>query len=209
MRELNPRQQRFVREYLVDLNGTQAAIRAGYKESSARQQASENLSKPYIAAAIDDAMAKDPGVTRTRIVDELAKIGFSNIQDYMGLTHDGDAHFDLSSLEAGQAAAIQEITVDTYREGRGGNAGDVKRVKIKLHDKLSALEKLGRALAMFTDRIEHMGKNALPVVPVINVTVDAEPEHASKTRKAAYHVGNGNPPITSQNQPAIPKSLWD
>jgi len=200
MRDLNPRQQRFVREYLVDLNGTQAAIRAGYKESSARQQASENLSKPYIAAAIDDAMAKEPGITRTRIVDELAKIGFSNMQDYMGLTHDGDAYVDLSLLEAAQAAAIQEITVDTYKEGRGGNARNVKRVKIKLHDKLSALEKLGRALAMFTDRVEHTGKHALPVIPVINVTVDAQPEHASKTGEATKLIGNGNPAWTIANE---------
>ena len=58
---LNPKQQRFVAEYLVDLNATQAAIRSGYSQKTARQIATENLSKPAIAAAIDARPAKRIG----------------------------------------------------------------------------------------------------------------------------------------------------
>ena len=53
--KLTPKQARFVEEYLVDLNATQAAIRAGYSEKTARQVASENLSKPYIQEAVAQA----------------------------------------------------------------------------------------------------------------------------------------------------------
>lgn len=55
---MNDKQQRFVDEYLVDLNATQAAIRAGYSKKTARAVGAENLSKPYIATAIHDAMAE-------------------------------------------------------------------------------------------------------------------------------------------------------
>jgi phage terminase small subunit len=55
---LTPKQQRFVEEYLIDLNATQAAIRAGYSENSAQQIATENLSKPLVANAIQEGMNK-------------------------------------------------------------------------------------------------------------------------------------------------------
>lgn len=76
---LTGKQKRFVQEYLVDLNGSKAALRAGYSAASCRSIASKNLDKPEIARAIDLAMAMDPGVTRTRIVDELGKIAFAAI----------------------------------------------------------------------------------------------------------------------------------
>ena len=78
---LNARQTEFVKQYLVDLNATQAAIRAGYSAQTARQMGSENLSKPYIAAEIERAMAERGGITRTSIVHELGAIAFSNICD--------------------------------------------------------------------------------------------------------------------------------
>lgn len=66
MSNLTPKQERFVTEYLIDFNGTQAAIRAGYSESTARQTASENLTKPDIQEALKAAKAeyaKQHGVT--------------------------------------------------------------------------------------------------------------------------------------------------
>src|SRR6266853_2383774 len=77
---LTAKERTFVEEYLVDLNGTQAAIRAGYSTRSAAVIAHENLRKPKIALALDRAMAERCGVTRPRIVDELAKIAFSDIR---------------------------------------------------------------------------------------------------------------------------------
>ena len=86
-RMLTAKQQRFVEEYLVDLNATQAAIRAGYSPETARSIGSENLSKPDIADAIAEGRAKlseKCEVTAERVIRELALIGF--------------AHFSVSSL---------------------------------------------------------------------------------------------------------------
>ena len=58
MANLTPKQQRFVEEYLIDLNATQAAIRAGYSEKTAKEIGSENLTKPNIAKAIAEAQEK-------------------------------------------------------------------------------------------------------------------------------------------------------
>src|SRR5690348_12161649 len=71
---LSPRQRRFVEEYLVDLNATKAAIRAGYSERTARQMAAENLSKPDIQAAIaeaQDARAQRVQISADRVIQEL------------------------------------------------------------------------------------------------------------------------------------------
>lgn len=172
--ELTRKQQRFVDEYLVDLNGTQAAIRAGYSADSARSIAHENLTKPDIAAAIDAALAATPGITRTRIVNELGLIAFANMADYITVQDDGTAYVDLSKLTREQAAAIGEIITETYTEGRGEAAREVKRVKFKLADKLSALEKLGKTLGMFKDRYEHSGPNGKPIQyapPAIEIVI--------------------------------------
>ena len=173
--ELTDKQKAFVAEYLVDLNGTQAAIRAGYSRDSARQIASENLSKPDIAEAIDKALAERGGVTRTRIVDELARIGFADIREVVSWRpevigieppeddEDGEpvkviqsrvTVLDSATLTADTAAAIAEVS-----QGAQG------QLRIKMHDKPAALERLGRALGMFKDRLEHTGKDGAPLIP--------------------------------------------
>ena len=81
---LTEKQRRFVDEYLIDLNATQAAIRAGYSVKTAREQASQNLTKLNIQQAISEKMAersKRTGVNQDRIVLELAKIAFVNAAD--------------------------------------------------------------------------------------------------------------------------------
>jgi phage terminase small subunit len=79
---LNPRQQRFVAEYLVDLNATQAAIRAGYSSRTAAAIGHENLRKPEIAAAVASArneLTERTEVTIESVVAELAKLGFARL----------------------------------------------------------------------------------------------------------------------------------
>jgi phage terminase small subunit len=161
--KLTRKQQKFVEEYLVDLNGTQAAIRAGYSADSARNIAAENLAKPYIAAAIDAAMAATPGITRSWVVNELAMIARANMLDYIATQSDGTAYVDLSKLTREQAAAIGEIVTEEYVEGRGDDARPVKRVKFRLSDKQGALEKLGKVLGMFRERHEHTGPGGGPI----------------------------------------------
>lgn len=157
---LNPKQGRFAREYVIDLNGTQAAIRAGYSEKTAGQQAFDLLKKPEMQARIAE-LAKDrmqkAEVESVEILREISKMAYSNMLDYVTIGPSGDAYVDLSQLTRDQAAAIQEIVVDDYLDGRGENAREVKKVKIKLADKTRNLELLGKYRSLWTDRVEHTG----------------------------------------------------
>lgn len=152
---LSPKQRRFVEEYLVDLNATQAAIRAGYSVTSARALGCQLLSKPDVADAVkagQTKLAKKSGVTAERLIEEYAKLGFSNMADY--ITGEGaERGVDLSALTRDQAAAISEMTVETYLEGKGDEAERIKRVKFKLADKKGALDSMARHLGMFTDHL--------------------------------------------------------
>jgi phage terminase small subunit len=148
---LTPKQRRFVEEYLIDLNGRQAAIRAGYSPDSATEIAYENLSKPHIAEAIAAgraALTERAELTQDMVVDELRKLAFSNMMDFMRVTSAGEPYIDVSLLTRDQAAALQEFAVEDYTEGRGEDAREVKRVRIKLADKRAALVDLSRHLGM-------------------------------------------------------------
>jgi phage terminase small subunit len=154
---LTAKQARFVAEYLIDLNATQAAIRAGYSARTAAEIGYELLRRPAVAAAIAEAQAaraQRMEITADRVVAELAKIGFANMADYMRVGADGDPVLDFSTLTRDQASALIEIAVDDYIDGRGGEARQVRRVRFKLVDKRAALVDLGRHLGIFKDKIE-------------------------------------------------------
>jgi len=167
---LTAKQQRFVQEYLVDLNATQAAIRAGYSKKTAGQIGDENLKKPQIAEALavaQAARAERTGITADAVLQELAKIGFANMQDYMRVGPDGDPYLDFSNVTRDQAAALSEITVEDFKDGRGEDVRDVRRVKFKLADKKGALVDLARHLGLFEK------DNAQKAVTVVINATDA------------------------------------
>lgn len=148
---LTPKQAAFVQEYLVDLNASAAARRAGYSPKTAHRTGNENMQKPAIVAAIaeaKEARSRRTQVTADQVVDELAKIGFSNLLDYFRISTEGEPYVDLSAVTREQAAVLAELQVDDYLEGRGDDTREVRRVKVKLHDKLKALEQLARHLGV-------------------------------------------------------------
>lgn len=165
--KLTGKQRRFVDEYLVDLNASQAAIRAGYSEKTAGSIGHENLKKPEIQAALTERrkkLAEDTEITPESVLRELAKLGFANMQDYMRSTSDGDPYFDISNISRDQAAALAEVTVEDFKEGRGEDARDVRRIKFKLADKRAALVDIGKHLGMFKERVELTGKDGGAIV---------------------------------------------
>ncbi|NWA32702.1 terminase small subunit [Pseudomonas sp. C6002] len=157
---LTAKQQRFVDEYLIDLNATQAAIRAGYSKKTARQIADQNLSKLDIKAALERRMQSRSArteITQDMVLRELAKIGFSDIRKVVRwgetqvrmvdveddgpedmVPYHGLALIDSTEVDDSTAAAIAEVS-----QGRDG-------LKVKLHDKKGALVDIGRHLGMFT-----------------------------------------------------------
>lgn len=149
---MTKKQKRFVEEYLIDLNITQAAIRAGYSPKTAYSIGSENLKKPEIRACIEKAMAersKRTGINQDRIIMELAKIGLLNPKDLVD--------FDEATVKEEAAeedlAAIASVRVKRFptKDGEG-----IER-EIKMHDKTKALELLGRHFGMFKDKVEVSG----------------------------------------------------
>ncbi len=157
---LTPRQERFCEEYLVDFNGSAAAIRAGYAAGSASVQAARLLANAKVHARLVElkrGRSDQAVVDERRVLAELLKLGFSNMRDFIKVQADGTAYVDLSQLTRDQAAAITEITVEEYTEGRGDAARAVKRTKFKLADKRSALVDIGRHLGMFDERVRLMG----------------------------------------------------
>ncbi len=160
----NSRHERFCREYLTDLNGTRAAIAAGYAKKSAKEAASRLLTNVNVQALLAELMKKHADkldLSAEKVLSELSSTGFSNMLDYIKTTEDGGAYVDLSNLTQEQAAAIQEVTVDEYVEGKGKHARKVKRTKLKLVDKIRSLELLGKHLKLFTERIEVSGIEGL------------------------------------------------
>lgn len=137
---------------------------AGYKRHHAN---SIRLSKKEeIAARIAEILAaagERVEITVSRVLEELGKIGFANMIDYVRVTKDGDAYVDLSSLDRDRGAAIQEITVEDFTEGRGEDKRDIRRTKFKLADKRAALVDIGKHLGMFKELVEHTGKDGGPI----------------------------------------------
>lgn len=165
MADLTPKQARFVEEYLVDLNATQAAIRAGYSSKTAEQQASRLLVNVKVAAAISAAQtkrSKRTEITQDRVLKELGKLGFGDIRDIFA--EDGSLKHP-NSMDADAAARISSIEV-VVRPVPGTQGQEVEHVaKIKAWDKLGALTQIGRHLGMFKDKLETSGEIAITITP--------------------------------------------
>ena len=157
----DPREAVFVQEYLVDLNGTKAAIRAKYSKKTARFQAARLLSRVNVQAAISAAMKKREArteITQDRVLEELAVIGFSDLRNHIEINDDTGAirakGFD--QMPGNSSRALEMIREDrVIREDAKGNDSIInEKITFKLHSKIGALELLGKHLGMFPTKLE-------------------------------------------------------
>ena len=157
---LNNKQRRFVDEYLIDLNATQAAIRAGYSAKTAGQIGDENLKKPEIKQAVSDRM-KDreqrTGITQDMVLRELAKIGFADIRKAVKWGTD----LPVVNNETGEVLMVNGVALVSSEQLDDDTAAAVSEIsqtaqgiKIKMHDKKGALVDIGKHLGMFVDRVD-------------------------------------------------------
>lgn len=163
MANLTPKQQRFVEEYLIDLNATQAAIRSGYSEKTATVIGAENLIKPNIAKAIEEAQAKREERTQIDadyVLKRLVEIDQMDVLDIM------DENLNMKPLKEWPKIWRQYINNVESIELSDGE-GWLK--KIKWPDKVKNLELIGKHVSVgaFKDKIEHTGPNGGD----INVTI--------------------------------------
>jgi phage terminase small subunit len=175
--ELTPKQRAFVREYLIDLNATQAAIRAGYSEKTAYSIGEENLKKPDVAAAIEAAMknrAARTDITADRVLKELAKIGFADIrkaikwQGTLVTEEDNPDGGDTLTIKTVVTNNVTLVSSDDIDDETAAAISEISQnstggIKLKLHDKRAALVDIGKHLGMFVEKHEHTGKDGGPV----------------------------------------------
>lgn len=184
MQNLDAKEQRFVEEYLIDLDPNRAAIAAGYSKTTAASKAYQWVSnskvKPHVMAAIKEAQderSERTKITQDMVLMELAKIGFSDIRKVVKwgnteLRSTDDESGELveayhglrlvasDEIDDSTAAAISEIS-----EGREG-------LKVKFHDKRASLVDIGRHLGMFKDKVELTGADGGPVQQVVLTAAD-------------------------------------
>ncbi len=165
---MTAKQKRCCEEYLVDLNATQAAIRAGYSAVSANKIAAENMVKPDIRARIDKAMAersKRTGINADRVLRELGRIAFIDPSQVIDL-NTAEVKPDAGKDDLAAIAGVKVKYVphkDFDDDGEPVIEQAIER-EIRLADKLKALELLGKHLGMFKDGPD----GAAPVTVVVN-----------------------------------------
>lgn len=152
------RKRLFAEEYVKDLNAGPSAIRAGYSKNSARQCGERLLRDPYVQDLIRAHMkerSERTKITADMVLQELAKIGFSDIRRVVRWQdEDGQSKLalvDSEMVDDGTSCAIAEVS-----EGPHG-------LKIKMYDKLGALVNIGRHLGMFKEKVEISGPDGAPV----------------------------------------------
>ncbi len=164
------KQDRFVKEYLIDLNATQAAIRAGYSPKTANEQGARLLANVSVQEAIAKAMAersKRTGISQDRVIQELARIAFVNPQNVI---NPKDASVKADATED-DLACIQSVKVKTMDGAKGKS---VER-EVRLNDKMKALELLGKHLGMFKDKLE------VDADMDLNITIDYGEDDAGES----------------------------
>lgn len=147
MEKLTPKRERFCEEYLIDLNATQAAIRAGYSEKTAYSAGQRLLRNVEIQNRIAELKAERSNrteITQDRVIKELAAMAFAKATDYTQIV--GNTVFIKSTAEL---TAEQQAGIVGIKQTQAG-------IEVKL-DKTKALELLGRHLGMFKDKIEVEG----------------------------------------------------
>jgi len=155
-KKLTDKQKRFADEYLIDLNATQAAIRAGYSEKTAEQMGYKLVQNSLVSEYIQQQqkrLQKKTNITQERVLAELEKIGFASITDYLEYKtiirevekdRDGNPQYDWAmSVLARDSTEVDGAPIQEVSIGKDGT------FKFKLYDKVKALEQIGRHLGLF------------------------------------------------------------
>ena len=154
--QLTAKQQRFVVEYLKDLNATQAAIRAGYSVKTAKEMGYENLTKPHLNSIIQKqqkALQESTVIAAEAVILELARLSFHDVKHMVDpLTN---ALLPVHDIPTDTRRAIVGIKETTRTSGSGDNRETVRTREYKLANKDSALDKLGKTFGIFKeDRLQ-------------------------------------------------------
>lgn len=163
---IKPKHRKVIDGYMKGMSKKEAMIAAGYSESMARTRANDVFGRPEIIAEMSrrqNLAAHRSDVGLDWIVERLKSIADANIGDMIDVYSDGTAKINLSKMNDDMRRALSKFSVDSYTEGRGKNAQEVKRVRVDFSDKLKALELLVRHLGLSKEKqqIEVSGEVSL------------------------------------------------
>jgi phage terminase small subunit len=134
-------------------------------------------------AELHEQAAQAAVMTAQEVLEELTKLGRANMADYIQVGPNGDPILNLRGLNRSQGAALVEVTVEDFKDGRGADARDVRRVRFKLADKRGALNLLGKHHALFTERhvheVNNIGARLTAALARLNQQSDDEDRHES------------------------------
>lgn len=174
---MKDRRTRFVDEYLIDLNAKEAAIRAGYSKRCAHNRGPALLRRPDVAGAVRAAMAaraRRTEISAERVLRELARIAFADPRDCFAWGPEGLRLAPSQCLSDDAALAVAAVRESRTKSGR-------VTTTVKLHDKIAALEKLGRHLGLF----KHPGGPDINELPKLTITIVHPPEATPRPPGAA------------------------
>lgn len=185
-RPLNVREIRFVEQYLIDLNATQAAIRAGYSPKSARQMGARLCTKASISAALRkgmEARSERTGITADRVLKELESLAFSDVSHYLLDPKGGKVTL---AAEA-PPTAIRAVSSIKHKVIPFGEGDFIHEIELKLWDKVATLTLAGRHVDVhgFASRVEVTGKNGKALFQDPKTLTDAELEALWQARIGA------------------------
>lgn len=183
---LNDKQRRFVDEYLIDLNATQAAIRAGYSEKTAYSIGQRLLKNVEIQNSIQESMksrSNKTGITADRVLSEIARLAFADLRKVFD---ENGCLRPIHELPDEVAAAISSIEVVTTKIP-GSDPVEVEYTsKVKFWDKRGSLELLGKHLKLFTEKVELAGKDGGPIESRVAVVDEEAVKAAVAKLKGEY-----------------------
>ncbi|MER1204047.1 terminase small subunit [Pseudomonas aeruginosa] len=161
---LTAKQRRFVAEYLLDLNATQAAIRAGYSKNRASEIGYQLLQKPDITSAIQEDMKQRSERTRSDADYVVRRLEEIDQMDLLDIVNDDLTLRPLSQWPKAWRQYLSGFDLAEMFEGKGDSRAAVGILKkIKWPDKVKNLELLGRHHGVFTDKFEHSGPGGGPI----------------------------------------------
>jgi phage terminase small subunit len=151
---LTDKERIFIEEYLLDFNGTQAAIRAGFRKPSAANRACAILNSTKGARAVERLLSAR-GAVRVRLLDEAAKAAFADTTDYAKIINGKLVVTDTDKLAVGKSLAIASISETITEFG--------STITVKPYDKFTALAYMAKLLSLTVDRTEVSGPNGGPI----------------------------------------------
>lgn len=173
-RPLTTKQEKFCQEYMIDLNATQAAMRAGYCARTVNKTGPANLVKVGVQAEIQRLISKRSErteITADKVVLELAKLAFSNIEDYLTVDEDGETRLkNFDDIERNVLAAVESIKISTMKNK--DKSREYTTTQFKLCSKLNALEQLGKHLGIYKKDNEQKGQTIFDILAIVGVNLD-------------------------------------